>query len=113
MKALTAAEMREVDRQTTARFGIPGLQLMESAGQQVCEVILRWLGGRHAPETRGELKIAILCGKGNNGGDGLVVARHLKVVGIEARVYFFGDPAKLKGDASENFQRGGSTGGTS
>ena len=60
MKALTAAEMREVDRQTTARFGIPGLQLMESAGQQVCEVILRWLGGRHAPESRRELKISIL-----------------------------------------------------
>ncbi len=112
MKALTAAEMREVDRQTTARLGIPGLQLMESAGQQVCEVILRWLGGRHAPESRRELKISILCGKGNNGGDGLVVARHLKAVGIEAGVYFFGDPAKLKGDASENFQRWRSTGGT-
>jgi hydroxyethylthiazole kinase-like uncharacterized protein yjeF len=112
MKALTAAEMREVDRQTTARFGIPGLQLMESAGQQVCEVILRWLGGGHAPESRRELKISILCGKGNNGGDGLVAARHLKVLGIEAGVYFLGDPAKLKGDASENFQRWRSTGGT-
>ena len=111
MKALTAAEMREVDRQTTARFGIPGLQLMESAGQQVCEVILRWLGGRRSPESRQNLKISILCGKGNNGGDGLVVARHLKVTGIEPKVYFFGDPAKLKGDASENFQRWRSTGG--
>jgi NAD(P)H-hydrate repair Nnr-like enzyme with NAD(P)H-hydrate epimerase domain len=68
MKALTAAEMREVDRQTTARFGIPGLQLMESAGQQVCEVILRWLGVLRAPEARHEFKISILCGKGNNGG---------------------------------------------
>src|ERR1700722_7780680 len=104
MKALTAAEMREVDRQTTARFGIPGLQLMESAGQQVYEVILRWLGGR-APESRYDWKILILCGKGNNGGDGLVVARHLKVNGIEPTVYFFGDPTKLTGDASENFQR--------
>ena len=104
MKALTAAEMREVDRQTTARFGIPGLQLMESAGQQVCEVILRWLGAC-APESRHALKISILCGKGNNGGDGLVVARHLKADGIQPTVYFFGDPAKLTGDASENFQR--------
>jgi len=111
MKALTAAEMREVDRQTTARFGIPGLQLMESAGQQVCEVILRWLGGARAPESRQELKISILCGKGNNGGDGLVVARHLKVKGIESKVYFFGEPTKLTGDASENFQRWRSTGG--
>src|ERR1700693_4513504 len=112
MKALTAAGMREVDRQTTARFGIPGLQLMESAGQQVCDVILLWLGGVRAPGSRQELKISILCGKGNNGGDGLVVARHLKVTGIEPQVYFFGDPAKLTGDARENFQRWRSAGGT-
>jgi ADP-dependent NAD(P)H-hydrate dehydratase / NAD(P)H-hydrate epimerase len=111
MKALTAAEMREVDRQTTVRFGIPGLQLMESAGQQVCEVVLRWLGVLRADEWRHELKISILCGKGNNGGDGLVVARHLKVAGIEPQVYFFGDAAKLTGDARENFQRWRSTGG--
>jgi NAD(P)H-hydrate epimerase len=111
MKALTAAEMREVDRQTSARFGIPGLHLMESAGQQVCEVILRWLGGP-ASESRRELTISILCGKGNNGGDGLVVARHLKAAGIEPRVYFFGYPTKSTGDASENFQRWRKTGGT-
>jgi hydroxyethylthiazole kinase-like uncharacterized protein yjeF len=112
MKALTAAEMREVDRQTTARFGIPGLQLMESAGQQVTEVILRWFGDGRAPESRRELKISVLCGKGNNGGDGLVAARHLKVAGIEAGVYFLGDPAKLLGDARENFQRWRRAGGT-
>ena len=112
MKALTAAEMREVDRQTTARFGIPGLQLMESAGQQVCEVILRWLGSVRAAESRHGWKISILCGKGNNGGDGLVAARHLKAMGVEAKVYFFGDPAKLTGDAGENFQRWRNTGGT-
>jgi len=111
MKALTAAEMREVDRQTTARFGIPGLQLMESAGQQVCEVILRWLGRILAPESRQDWKISILCGRGNNGGDGLVAARHLNATGIEPRVYFFGDPTKLTGDASENFQRWRSIGG--
>src|SRR3984957_14955895 len=105
MKALTAAEMREVDRQTTARLGIPGLQLMESAGQQVCDVILRWLDGVPTPDSRQELKVSIPCGKGNNGGDGLVVARHLKVTGTEPKVYFFGDPAKLTGDARENFQR--------
>src|ERR1700738_3873416 len=100
MKALTAAEMREVDRQTTARFGIPGLQLMEAAGQRVCEVILRWLGGVRVAESQHDAKISILCGKGNNGGDGLVVARHLKVAGIAPQVYFFGDPAKLTANAS-------------
>src|ERR1700724_2329995 len=99
MKALTAAEMHEVDRQTTARFGIPGLQLMESAGQQVTYAILRGLGDGRAPDSRRELKISGLCGKGNNGGDGLVAARHLKVAGIEAAVYFLGDPSKLLGDA--------------
>jgi NAD(P)H-hydrate epimerase len=112
MKVLTAAEMREVDRQTTARFGIPGLQLMESAGQQVCEVILRWLGGGRAAESQRDVKISVLCGKGNNGGDGLVAARHLKATGIEPAVYFFGDPTKLAGDAGENFQRWWSAGGT-
>jgi NAD(P)H-hydrate epimerase len=111
MKALTAAEMREVDRQTTARFGIPGLQLMESAGQQVSEVILRWLEAARVQESRHDLKISILCGKGNNGGDGLVVAHHLKVAGIQPQVYFFGDPAKLAGDARENFQRWRRAGG--
>jgi NAD(P)H-hydrate epimerase len=111
MKALTAAEMREVDRQTTARFGIPGLQLMESAGQQVCEAILRRLGDGRATESRRELNISILCGKGNNGGDGLVVARHLTAAGIEPKVYFLGEPAKLTGDASENFKRWRNAGG--
>src|SRR3984893_2386949 len=112
MKGLTAAEMREGGRKTTARFGIPGLQLMESAGQQVCEVILRWLGTVRVAESKHGWKISILCGKGNNGGDGLVAARHLKAMGVEAKVYFFGDPAKLSGDASENFQRWRNAGGT-
>jgi ADP-dependent NAD(P)H-hydrate dehydratase / NAD(P)H-hydrate epimerase len=112
MKVLTAAEMREVDRQTTARFGIPGLQLMELAGQQVCEVILRWVGGGRPAESRHDVRISVLCGKGNNGGDGLVVARRLKATGIEPAVYFFGDPMKLTGDAGENFQRWRSAGGT-
>src|SRR3981189_3889721 len=102
MKALTAAEMREGGRQTTARFGIPGLQLMESAGQQVCEVILRWLGSVRVAESRHGWKISILCGKGNNGGDGLVAARHLKSLGAKVRVYLFAQPQELHGDAATN-----------
>jgi ADP-dependent NAD(P)H-hydrate dehydratase / NAD(P)H-hydrate epimerase len=112
MKALTAEEMREVDRLTTERFSISGSQLMESAGQQVCDTILRELDRAHGRELRRGLRISILCGKGNNGGDGLVVARHLNVAGIEPRVYFFGDAAKLTGDAGENFQRWRTSGGT-
>ena len=66
MKALTAAEMREVDRLTTERFGIPGLELMESAGKSVAEVFLE-----KYKERNGKLpgRVSVLCGKGNNGGD--------------------------------------------
>src|SRR5450432_2222896 len=111
MKALTAEEMREVDKQTTARFGISGAQLMEAAGRVVSDVILRELDGGSFEALRKGVRALILCGKGNNGGDGLVVARHLKVAGIEAEVYLFGDPSKMAGDAGENFQRWRNSGG--
>src|SRR5207249_7506063 len=75
MKALTAAEMREVDRLTTERYGIPSLQLMEAAGTSVCRVIRDYRASRHLDRTR---RIVVLCGKGNNGGDGFVSARHLQ-----------------------------------
>ena len=70
MKILTAAEMREVDRRTI-EAGIPGIVLMENAGHRVVE----FLAERFAP--LGEQRIVVLCGKGNNGGDGLVIARQL------------------------------------
>ena len=66
MKILTAAEMREVDRRTI-EAGIPGIVLMENAGHRVVE----FLAERFAP--LGEQRIVVLCGKGNNGGDGLVI----------------------------------------
>ena len=67
MKALTAAEMREVDRLTTERFAIPGLQLMEAAGKSIAEVFLeKYVGKNGKPPGR----VCVLCGKGNNGGDG-------------------------------------------
>ncbi|MDP9338782.1 MAG: NAD(P)H-hydrate dehydratase [Acidobacteriota bacterium] len=112
MKALTAAEMREVDRLTTARFGISGSRLMEAAGQSVSEAILQAIDRQHGHESRSAVRVSILCGKGNNGGDGFVVARHLKVSGIEAQLYVFSDPAKFTGDAGENLHRWGGAGGT-
>ncbi len=112
MKAVTAEEMREVDRATTSRAGIAGLQLMEAAGRGVCGVILRELEFKYGGLDARRARVAILCGTGNNGGDGLVVARHLKVAGIEPRVYVFGDTAKFKGDAAENFQRWRNANGT-
>jgi NAD(P)H-hydrate epimerase len=106
MKALTAAEMREVDRLTTERFGIPSLRLMESAGKHVADAVLR----EFAPELPG--RVTVLCGKGNNGGDGLVAARYLKGAGVDLQVCLFGDPHELRFDAAANFARWTETGNT-
>ncbi|HKW34390.1 MAG TPA: NAD(P)H-hydrate dehydratase [Candidatus Acidoferrum sp.] len=99
MKALTAAEMREVDRLTTERYGIPGLQLMENAGRRFFEFLRAYYFDSSVSRT------AILCGKGNNGGDGFVVARHLQENGLKPRVYVFADLKTIRGDAAENLER--------
>jgi ADP-dependent NAD(P)H-hydrate dehydratase / NAD(P)H-hydrate epimerase len=99
MKALTAAEMREVDRLTTERYGIPSLQLMEAAGKKVADAVLREFSPG-LPQS-----VTVLCGKGNNGGDGFVAARHLRAAGIGLRVYLFGDPREMRGDAGANLAR--------
>ena len=70
-KALTREEMRELDRKAIEAYKIPGIILMENAGRNVAEEILQMIDDPH------QAKVAILCGKGNNGGDGFVVARHL------------------------------------
>jgi hydroxyethylthiazole kinase-like uncharacterized protein yjeF len=99
MKILSAAEMREVDRLTTARYGIPSLTLMENAGASVAEFIAqRW------PQFA-ERRIVVLCGKGNNGGDGFVVARHLLELGAKPEVYLFAAPDEMQGDAAANCKR--------
>jgi ADP-dependent NAD(P)H-hydrate dehydratase / NAD(P)H-hydrate epimerase len=100
MKALTAAEMQEVDRLTTERFGIPGQQLMESAGKSVAEVFLEQYGYRMSDAPG---RVAVLCGKGNNGGDGFVVARYLKEEAEQVHVYLFANPEELRGDAAKHF----------
>src|SRR5882757_11037638 len=102
MKALTAAEMREVDRLTTERFGIPGLELMEAAGKSVVEVFLEKYKERKAKPPG---RVSVLCGKGNNGGDGFVVARLLKGRVGQVRVYLFAEPGELRGDAAKNYER--------
>jgi NAD(P)H-hydrate epimerase len=102
MKALTAAEMREVDRLTTERFGVPGHQLMEAAGKSVAEVFLEQYGYK-TPDPPG--RVVVLCGKGNNGGDGFVVARYLREEAEQVHVYLFAKPEELRGDAAKNFER--------
>jgi hydroxyethylthiazole kinase-like uncharacterized protein yjeF len=102
MKALTAAEIQEVDRLTTERFGVPSHQLMEKAGESVADVFLEQYA-RKMTDPAG--RVAVLCGKGNNGGDGFVVARHLKEEAEQVHVYLFAKPEELRGDAAKNFAR--------
>ncbi len=97
MKIVTAAEMREIDRVTSERFGVPSLTLMENAGTAVAEfVISRYPSARH---------IGVICGKGNNGGDGFVAARKLQQSGKDVRVLLLAERSELRGDAAEMFTR--------
>jgi hydroxyethylthiazole kinase-like uncharacterized protein yjeF len=97
MRILTADEMRLADRVTTERFGVASLELMERAGSSVGRFILREL-----PQCR---RIVLLCGKGNNGGDGLVAARHLTEAGCAVSVLLLGDPTEVQGDAKAMLER--------
>lgn len=110
MKALTADEMREVDRLTIERHGMPGIQLMENAGRRVADFI-----SEHTAQwdVHRACRVAILCGKGNNGGDGLVVARLLAAdrERFEVRVYLFSASRELRGDAATNYQSWTQAGG--
>jgi ADP-dependent NAD(P)H-hydrate dehydratase / NAD(P)H-hydrate epimerase len=99
MKILTSAQMRRIDKVTTERYGIPSLTLMENAGKGV----VSFLAERFAPLA--QHRIAVLCGRGNNGGDGLVTARLLREWGLTPEVFIFTDPQELKGDAATNYQR--------
>jgi ADP-dependent NAD(P)H-hydrate dehydratase / NAD(P)H-hydrate epimerase len=98
MKILTASQMREVDLLTTERYGVPSLVLMENAGTAVVLEMEKHFGPLQS------VPIAVLCGKGNNGGDGLVVARHLILRGCAPQVFLFASPEDLKGDARANFE---------
>ena len=90
MRILTADEMRAVDRRAIEELGIPGLVLMENAAVGVADAL-----GEHFPEAA---SVAILCGPGNNGGDGLALARHLEARGYRQRV-FLASHKPLQGDA--------------
>src|SRR6187397_3433608 len=88
--------MREADRFTIEDIGIPALVLMENAGRQVVAAI------EAAYEAQLEGRVAVLCGRGNNGGDGFVVARTLLQHGIETSVFVIGAVADVRGDARTN-----------
>ncbi|MGH9687905.1 MAG: NAD(P)H-hydrate dehydratase [Candidatus Acidiferrales bacterium] len=105
MKILTAAETREVDRLTTERYSIPSLTLMENAGRSVAEFIATQI------PSFARRKIVVFCGKGNNGGDGFVVARHLLQMGAKPVIYLFADSQDVKGEAAANLNRWKQSGG--
>src|ERR671928_985476 len=84
MRVLNAAQMREADRFTIEEIGIPSLVLMENAGRQVVAAI------EAAYESRLNGRVAVLCGRGNNGGDGFVVARTLLQRGVDAAGFVVG-----------------------
>jgi NAD(P)H-hydrate epimerase len=97
MRIVTAAEMREIDRITTEQYGVPSLTLMENAGTAVTRFVLE--------KFKRLRRATIFCGKGNNGGDGFVVARKLGDEGRRVTVILLADPSELKGDAAEMFKR--------
>ena len=91
---LSRSEVREVDRLAVEEFGVPSIVLMENAGRGVA-VLMRRLN----PEKK---RLTILCGPGNNGGDGFVIARHLENHGWPVRVVLFDRAYDSKTDASRN-----------
>lgn len=96
MRVLTRQQMRDADQQTTHEIGIASLVLMENAGRQVVASM------ESAFEDLSGLHVAVLCGKGNNGGDGFVVARTLYERSIAVSVYLLGVSADVRGDARIN-----------
>src|ERR1035437_6363937 len=92
MQVLSAAEMQECDRATTERFGIPSLELMRNASTAVAAFVRMQF-----PRAR---RITVLCGRGNNGGDGMMAARLLAASGLEVTTLLLGTPDGLTGDAA-------------
>ncbi len=97
MKILTAAEMGTADRTTAEKFGVNFGQLMDHAGESVAAFVRS-----RYPNAK---RIVVLCGTGNNGGDGFVAARSLLSAGAQVRVVVLGDESKLAGDAAQNFRK--------
>jgi len=96
MRLVTAREMRAIDLMAEKKFAIPSIVLMENAGLGVCNVIEEYF------PLLADLKVLVICGKGNNGGDGLVVARHLINRGACLAVVLLGNKSEIKGDAKTN-----------
>ena len=98
MRVLNSAQMREADRRTTADIGIPSLVLMENAGRQAVAAI------ESIYSDIQDRRVAVLCGRGNNGGDGFVIARTFAQRGVDVSVFLIGRVADVRGDARTNLE---------
>jgi NAD(P)H-hydrate epimerase len=100
--ALTRQQCREIDRLAIEELGIPGVVLMENAGRGAADMVFNLIDEMtEADALKGnDARVAIVCGGGNNGGDGYVIARHLYNAGVEVAVFAVSDPRKLTGDAA-------------
>src|SRR5207253_1247944 len=98
MRVLNSAQMREADKRTIDDIGIPSLVLMENAGRQAVAAI----EAMYADLL--ERQVGVLCGRGNNGGDGFVVARTLVQRGVDVAVFLLGGVADVRGDARTNLE---------
>lgn len=98
MKVVDSVVMRRLDEVAIKKYGIPGLVLMENAGRGVARIIERELSGCN------NKRVSIFAGKGNNGGDGFVIARHLSNMGFQAAVYLLAKKSDVKGDAKTNLK---------
>ena len=98
MILVTANEMQAMDRQTIEDFGIPGMVLMESAGRGATRFLMQQF-----PDIENK-KVAVIAGRGNNGGDGFVIARYLKQKGIQVQVYLLAVRDRVQGDALANLK---------
>ena len=100
MKLATAAQMKELDRQAIEERKIPSIDLMERAAEGVFKAVLEML-----PERPGKCRVAVFCGAGNNGGDGIAAARMLHMKGVRVRAFLVGSFEKMTPDAMEETQR--------
>ena len=94
MKIVDSEQMREIDRQTIKRFGVSSVALMENAGAEVAQL---------AVSEFNTVRPVIVCGRGGNGGDGFVCARHLAMMGIQSKVFLLSSSESLRGNAKVNF----------
>lgn len=99
MRSLTRDQVRAVDLRAIGEYSLPGIVLMENAGRNAAHLLMALAS---IDRVDPPLRMTIACGRGNNGGDGFVIARHLETLGAQVRILLACDPAAYRGDAAIN-----------